>query len=355
MAILTVAVAGMLVLGAEGVMRVRAAQKYGSAETVEDLYITDPVSGLRVAAPGRHFGGRLTVNSLGFRGPEIAVPKPAGTVRLAFLGASTTWCAEVSSDGKAWPNLVVQQLQLRYPRTNFDFINAGVPGYTAATSLKNLDLRVAQLQPDIIVIYHATNDMSAELRALAKTQGIISETRLAERSWLAQQSVLWDLAEKNLRIALARHATGVDARRLTFDDTQIGSQFRRGLEALVLGSKARAKIVAVATFSTQLRPEQEAEQQMRASASALYYMPFMKPESLIRAYARYNEIIREVAANTGALLIGGENTIPGDPEHFNDTVHFKDPGSERMAERVTGALAADPEARRVFTNAMGAN
>jgi lysophospholipase L1-like esterase len=83
-------------------------------------------------------------------------------------------------------------------------------------------------------------------------------------------------------------------------------------------------------------------------------MPFMKPESLIKAYARYNEIIREVAANTGALLIGGEDTIPGDPEHFNDTVHFKDAGSERMAERVAGALAADPEARRVLTNAIGA-
>jgi lysophospholipase L1-like esterase len=350
----TVAVIGILLVGAEGVMRLRAAQKYGSTETVEDLYATDPVSGLRVPIPGRHFGGRLTVNRLGFRGPEIVVPKPADTIRIAFLGASTTWCAEVSSDDKAWPTLVVEKLRLRFPTTKLDFINGGVPGYTVTSSLKNLAARIAQLQPDIVVIYHATNDMSAELRALAKAQGIIRDTRVAERSWLARYSLLWDLTEKNLRLARARQALRNETSRLSFDAMRLGEQFRHELTALVTASKARANRVAIATFSVQLRSWQDAEQKTRASASALYYMPFMTPESLISAYRRYNDIIREVAAETGVLLIEGEDAIPGDPEHFNDTVHFKDAGSEQMAERVSQALAVDKEAHRVLTGSKHA-
>jgi lysophospholipase L1-like esterase len=344
----TVAVIGMLLLGAEGVMRLRAAQKYGSTETVEDLYAIDPIRGLRVPIPGRHFGGRLTVNRLGFRGPEIAVPKPADTIRIAFLGASTTWCAEVSSDDKAWPALVVEKLRLRFPTTKLDFINGGVPGYTVTSSLKNLDSRVAQLQPDIVVIYHATNDMSAELRALAKAQGIIRDTRVAERSWVARYSLLWDLTEKNLRIARARQALQDETSRLSFDAMRLGEQFRHDLTALITASKARANRVAIATFSVQLRSWQDAEQKTRASTSALYYMPFMSPESLISAYRRYNDIIREVATETGVLLIEGEDAIPGDTEHFNDTVHFKDAGSERMAERVSQALAVDRETHRLL-------
>ena len=51
-------------------------------------------------------------------------------------------------------------------------------------------------------------------------------------------------------------------------------------------------------------------------------MPFMTPAGLLDAYAQYNRIIAEVVLDTGALLIDDEMMIPGDSEHFNDTVHF---------------------------------
>jgi len=96
--------------------------------------------------------------------------------------------------------------------------------------------------------------------------------------------------------------------------------------------------VAVATFSTQLRRGQSPDEKLRASASALYYMPFMTPDGLIVAYERYNQIIRQVARATGAILIEHENDIGGDPQHFTDSVHFTDEGSAAMARRVSGEL-----------------
>ncbi len=86
---------------------------------------------------------------------------------------------------------------------------------------------------------------------------------------------------------------------------------------------------------------------MRASASALFYMPFVTPETVIDTYARYNAIIREVARETGALLIEGENDIPGDAAHFTDSVHFSDAGSSAMAERISRALIASAAVQQV--------
>jgi hypothetical protein len=68
-------------------------------------------------------------------------------------------------------------------------------------SLQSLRRRVSPLGPGVIVIYQATNDMSDELRDLARARGIYKQAKVdKERSWLTEHSVLWDLVEKNLRI-----------------------------------------------------------------------------------------------------------------------------------------------------------
>ena len=124
---------------AEGVVRVRAWLKHGQAVVrIEDTYRIDEQTGLRVPMPG-FTTPRLTINSLGFRGPELPRDKPPGTYRIAFLGGSTTYCAEVSGDDKTWPYLVVEALKLAHPDRRFDYINAGVPGYTTHESLRRFE------------------------------------------------------------------------------------------------------------------------------------------------------------------------------------------------------------------------
>jgi hypothetical protein len=63
--------------------------------------------------------------------------------------------------------------------------------------------------------------------------------------------------------------------RLVFDANALGDGLRRDLTGLVQAAQQRAKRVAVATYSIQLRPSQSAETQLRAAASRLYYEPFM--------------------------------------------------------------------------------
>src|SRR5581483_8198980 len=91
----------------EAALRVRAWIKYGSAGGLSDsLMIRDPEFGLNIPRPGAEIKGRniwVKVNALGFRGNEFEREKPPGTIRIACLGASTTFCGEVSSNDATWP------------------------------------------------------------------------------------------------------------------------------------------------------------------------------------------------------------------------------------------------------------
>ncbi len=338
-ALVVLLAAALLLAAAEGAVRVRQWLRHGAAASLDSLYVVDPASGLRVPRANARLG-KISINSRGFRGPEIDLPKPTQRVRIAFVGASTTYCAEVSSDAAVWTQGVTDLLQREFPQASFDFVNAGVPGYSVVSSMKHFEHYVQALQADAVMIYHGTNDMSGELRALAASQGLWRDGDV--QSWLARQSLLVDLVEKNLRVRTAGQQIDAGAQRLVFSPGQIGQTFDADLRSLIGRVTQSASHVSIATFSTRMRREQSPEARKAAAVSALVYMPFMSLDGLLDAYQRYNVVIRNVATQTGALLIDGENDVPGDAVHFADSVHFSDQGSAAMARRVATALANDP-------------
>jgi lysophospholipase L1-like esterase len=333
---------------AEGFVRLRQWAKYGTATSYDSLYKIDEASGLQTLVPGARVG-KITINASGFRGPEIEMPKPPGRVRLAFIGASTTFCAEVSSDAAAWPDLVVERLHGRFPGTRFDYVNGGVPGYAVRESIVNLQHRIDPLGPDVVIIYHATNDLSGEVNQLAADQGL-AVADIGPPGFLSRHFLLWELVAKNLRVLSAQKDGDLRKDRVLLDEARFGAGFERDLRELVELSQRGGRLVAMATFSTQLRVEQSTEARKRAAVSALVYMPSIGLDSLLFGYGRYNDIIRTVARERGALLIDGENAIPGDPVNFIDAVHFTDAGSRRMADRVSNALAGAPAFERLVAS-----
>ena len=57
----------------------------------------------------------------------------------------------------AWPATLQEKLRRKYPDRNREVVNAGVPGYTSVEQRINFMLRISQLEPDAIVIYHGNN------------------------------------------------------------------------------------------------------------------------------------------------------------------------------------------------------
>jgi lysophospholipase L1-like esterase len=354
-ALLVTILVALLFLLAEGAVRMRQYLKYGHTSGLNDLYQKDG-SGLRVPRAGASIGP-IRINGLGFRGPELSAAKPEGVVRVAFLGASTTFCAEVSSDEVTWPHLVTESLRREFPQAKIDYVNGGVPGYSVAASILNFERRVAPLDPDLVVIYHGTNNLSGELRRLASSQGAAAaDLAPPGTSWLSRHSLLWDLVTKNLRMRSAQQAAEANTgKAVEFDPEALGAEFREELTGLVRSVKSSGAVVALATFSTHMRAAQNDDARRGAMASAVLYMPGVDFERLLGAYRRYNDIIREVAESEGAILIPGEEQIPGDPRHFVDSVHFSDAGSRAQALRVFQALRESAEVGTVFATTASRN
>lgn len=340
LAITVLGICLVLFLVAEAGLRIRALLRYGQVWSVEQTYAYDEASGLRVPTPGGRFGP-ISINSLGFRGPEITEKKPPGRLRIAFLGGSTTYCAEVSSNEMTWPHLVWKSLHDHWPGLDLDYINAGVPGSTTPSLLRAVERRVARLDPDIIVIYEAVNDLAMNVRQLAIDQGI-SSVETVERGrndigWLARHSLLARLIRANLRFALVRGIATGSSGKVTLDTARLDAEFRRDYTNLVEASAKIAKVVVTVTFASRLRAQQSPKEKEEIAVGFIK-MPYITIDDIITVFAHYNQVIREIADVHQTVLVGGEETIPPDRLHYADEVHFADAGSIAMAHRVVEAL-----------------
>jgi lysophospholipase L1-like esterase len=330
---------------AEVGVRIRQFVRYGSNFWgIEDTYTVDsmgilnaPATGLRIPVPGAF--GPIRINSYGFRSPEIEKIKPAGKLRIAFLGGSTTYCAEVSSNEMTWPHLVWGALHTRWPSLDLDYLNAGVPGYSTKMLLRGLNARVAQFSPDIIVIYEATNDLTLNSRDLAREQGLVRARQEENIGWLGRHSLLAYLIAKNLDVMRQQSRT---ESKIKLDMPTLDAEFRNDYTNLIETSQKVASVVVTVTFSPRIRAEQSPEDRRVSAITSLYYMPYMIPDDLITGFDHYNKVIRDVSRTRGTVLVGDEDSIPGDAEHYVDWVHFSDAGSRAMANRVAQALIASP-------------
>jgi lysophospholipase L1-like esterase len=136
----------------------------------ETVMVFDPPRGeahprFRFAPSTTTLAGLVT-NDFGFRGPPIALAKPAGTVRIAFLGASTT--VNTHSYGFSYPERVIHWLNLfaesnRYP-VRFEVLNAGREGLTSEDISPILRDEVLPLDPDLAVYYEGSNQFLSARR-----------------------------------------------------------------------------------------------------------------------------------------------------------------------------------------------
>jgi len=346
----------VLVLGAaEGLVRYRAHLKYGDYLDIYDIYEPHPEVDLLVPRPNLsiRFANRsqIDIDSRGFRNPEVEHPKPPATVRLAFLGGSTTFCGQASSNEATWPHRLTTLLRERLPDLAFDYLNAGVTGNGVAQSILSLEHRLAPLEPDVIVVYHAAKDLAADTWDLALERGLVEQPA---ESRLEEWSLLWMLIRKNQWAFASDRAGRSDERKLEVDPRALSRGFRSRLETLVRDAQAVADVVVLVTFATKVRADQPLEVQLENLRQAFTFTPYLTPASVLEHYAEYNRVIEEVARETGAVLVADADAIPGDAEHFSDSVHFTERGYEAMARRVLEPLLSAPDFRALIERARAA-
>ncbi len=133
--------------------------------------------------------GQTFHNSLGFRNDEFPLDKPDGVYRIVALGGSSTYDVSIKDNSEIFTAQLEKLLKEKYGYTKVQVINAGVPGYNSWEMLANLEFRVLDLDPDLVIIYEGTNDVHARLVQPAAYRGDDSGRRQA---WKAPRVSLWE-------------------------------------------------------------------------------------------------------------------------------------------------------------------
>ena len=333
---LTVTLVGLVLL--EGLVRLRAQFLYGTPASAITEVLLEHDDGLNMPLPrkGKSLVAKrisIDINSFGFRSDEITREKPAGTIRIACLGGSTTFCAEASSNQATWPLRLGEMLQAQHPGQKIEVINGAIPGCSLASSLENLRQRVLPLDPDIVIVYHAHNDMKLDTRKLARAHGLVkegAEHRGGLLAGLGRYSLLANLLQKNLSIVYAKDE-GSSA-KLESLPPDLGGRFT-GLLGEMHDLVAERDIdLVLSIFVAKIRPEQTHEQQLANAGLSLFYMPWLSVDQLVEGLELYNRAIVDFGREHGVPVLL-DASIPADSEHYVDGIHMTDAGCERMAER----------------------
>ena len=145
--------------------RDRSAHPYlaGQFQALDDLFVFEPSS--RTAYPtyrflrNAHYPSGLVTNAYGWRGPDVPLNKPAGRIRIAFVGASTT--LDAHGDPFSYPEYVGRWLRewsgVRHPSVSFDVVNAGREGILSNSIAAVVRDELLPVRPDLVVYYEGAN------------------------------------------------------------------------------------------------------------------------------------------------------------------------------------------------------
>jgi hypothetical protein len=107
------------------------------------------------------------INSDGLRDGEHAIPKPAGTVRIAVLGDSFAEALQVAAEDTFWA-VAERHLQgsEQHAGRQVEFVNFGVSGYGTAQQLQMLRHHVWKYTPDVVLLAFCHNDLDENSKEL---------------------------------------------------------------------------------------------------------------------------------------------------------------------------------------------
>lgn len=298
-------------------------------------------------------GGITSHNGLGYRGDDFPLEKPVGEFRIVCLGGSTTYTTSVGNDHEAYPQLVEKFLRAG-GHEDVRVINAGSPAWSTYESMINFQFRVLELDPDMIIVYHAVNDIhtrvvwpttayrgdnsgrrqavvggtttpspweySTALRILAVTAEWATPASYVspERILFTEGPETFHAHEFFHQWAGGRYPSGiftkVPVQRML--DAHPPVYYERNLETIIALARAHGVKVMMATFATSPEFTESAR-----AASPEYQ----------GAYPQMNAVMQRVCARNDVPCYDFAADFPRTKEYFDDGRHVNKKGAQLKA------------------------
>lgn len=300
-------------------------------------HVLRPGNWSRPAPP--ELGGvfHFRVNEERLRGPEIVAGKEPGTFRILCLGGSTTFGTGFLADHETYPAQLESALAKRLPERRIQVLNAGVPGYQTVDSYANLQ-RLRHLDPDLILVYHAINDIAwaADLGEFYFQPETTTRplTRLERRRIDADS--FFPQAVYN-RLFRWHHKPSRETPRQSIPQ-RYEDGFAANLGRIVELARSIGSDVAFITFEIGIDPTWPPEKSAEKAAHYTLGAVHLRYAEIAPTVRRYNARTRRVAADLGVPLLDIEGRISKDDEFWADPVHLSTRGTTRMVALVLKRL-----------------
>jgi len=310
----------------------------------------------------------ISVDQYGFlsNDPGYELKKSAAEIRVATIGASTTANINLPFE-ENWPGRLGILMQQVYPQKKITILNAGIPGFDTAQSIGNLALRVMPFQPDIVIIYHAYNDLKAILKdnkfspdyshihqtpygyhrqpniwlKLLNHSMFYVRVRNKYRDYVSIRNQYDRIADKKSP-AKPESNTVTANKRLAHIPPAAIRTFEQHVRSLVAIAKAGGAKVILSSFATLHDPNLDyrdpeimdslSNNQQAELGSLRYFTSGLELSAIFKGIKQYNDVLRAIAEDEKTGWVDNAANIPHDELYFVDRVHFSKHGANLMAE-----------------------
>lgn len=298
-----------------------------------------------IPAPG-YRNGADRHNGLGFRGEEVSVPKADGIFRIVCLGGSTTYTTGVEDYRQSYPFLLQSVLRQR-GLAMVEVVNAGCGRYSSWESLMNLEFRVLDLDPDLVIVYHGVNDVHDRL--VGPAEAYRGDNSGSRRPYSRPRETGWDrsVVLRALRTELGwrRPLSGLLYLR-TFDwlPTNVTSEFlEQGSDdgtaaALLARNDARYFERNLRNMLAICRANAIEMVLMTFAFSPEFDYPVTSSPEYQQAIAEQNQAIRDLCDEQRIPCLDLAAGMPTDRRFWSDGRHVTIEGARLKAELVAGFL-----------------
>lgn len=284
------------------------------------------------------------INSKGYRGKDFQKNKSIGTTRIIIFGGSSVFDI-YQPEGKDWPHLVEQMLK-ENGFSNVEVINAGIPGHNTFDSFGRLFSEVWTLNPDIVILYEAWNDIgwyftsNSTIQRSVKTYSEYEDVRISYQSVI--DKFLCECSQLYVRLRGRyydwKYGIGLEgaSKRINYNaevTDQSLKQYKINLEMFVdLANNINATPVLVTQARLVDKNNTSEEKLIIENQAEMGYA------TIIKAYEKADEIIKEVSILKKVKVIDASKAVSGKMKYFVDAVHTSSEGSYELAKVVSDYL-----------------
>ncbi len=328
---------------------------HGSVATLSDFYVFEsadhgPYPTYR-HMPHLSPPGVFVSNAFGWRGPDLTTKKPSNTIRIAFVGASTT--SDDYSFPFSHPELIGRWLDLWAEAGGlpyrFEVINTGRTGIDSSSIAAIVRLELRSADPDLVIYYEGANDFEplkelnfrriparpqSTFRQRTRAEAYSAIVRRAEDAvWLIRGGegsepkksgyrVIWpvgvdernpDVTSRQLPMDLDRVVANLDAMRTSL--AEAGSEFAMSSFIWMVFDGMRLDLSRHLTLYRYLNDT---------------FWPV--PYAHMRRMADFqNRVFRNYATRYGLAFFEIAEPFPRDPDLFSDAIHMTPDGLRLQA------------------------